>query len=139
MTRKLLFIALFLIYSSANANQKTSTEIDSLAVDLSDNKYANEFFQRGVQNYRDGEFEAAVENLKRAVDIDGSFAEAYDQLALAYLEIPSVRSRTLAERALIKAIQLNPENVTYKLHFGKLFLRQGFRWNARKRFEYLFA
>ncbi|MFC1558177.1 GWxTD domain-containing protein [candidate division KSB1 bacterium] len=137
MTRKLFFIALFLIYSTAYANQNTSSEIDSISVDLSDNKYANEFYHRGVNDYREGEFEAAVESFKRAVEIDDNFAEAYDQLALTYIEIPSVHSRTLAERALIRAIQINPKNVVYKLHFGKLLLRQGFRWNARKRFEYL--
>ncbi len=135
----IILINLYFIYFSINifGMQSSVSKDDSLTIDLSNNKFAMELYNKGIENYREGNIDLAVEYLQKAIEVDDKFAEAYDQLALAYIELETVRARTLAERALKRATELDTKKITYKLHYGKLMLRQGFRYNARKRFEWL--
>ncbi len=116
--------------------QSASADKDSLQ-QLSVSKLANEFYEKGEAEYKSGNFELAAEFLQKAIDIDDKFAKAYDLLTLVYIDLESVHTRTLAERTIRKAIEIDSKNTLYKLHYGKLMLRQGFRYNARKRFEWL--
>ena len=104
---------------------------------LSDNKDAIELFNKGVENYIEGNIDLAVDYLKEAVSIDNKFAEAYDWLSFAYIEKGTVYYRALAEIAIKRAIKLEPDNVTYRIHYGQLILEQRFIYNSRRYFELL--
>ncbi len=104
---------------------------------LSDNKNALELFNKGVEYYIEGNIDLAVDYLKKATDIDNKFAEAYDKLSFAYIEKGTVFSRALAEIAIKRAIKLEPDNVTYRIHYGQLILEQRFIYNSRRYFELL--
>ncbi len=133
----LVIVLLFIFSNNINSMQTDPTENDSLLSDLSESKLANELYNNGMKQYKAGNIDSAIEYLEKATDIDKNFAQAYDLLALAYIEHETVYSRTLAERAIKKAILLNREELLFKLHHGKLMMRQGFRYNAKKRFEWL--
>ena len=131
----LINILLFSFILNVSGMQSSYADNDTLSPNLSNNKYASELFKNGVENYRTGNIDLAIDYLKRAIDEDNKFADAYDQLSLAYIEQGTVYSRALAEIAIKKAIKLKPKKIIYRIHYGKLMMRQGFRYNAKVHFE----
>ncbi len=75
---------------------------------------ADEFFEQGQQYYDNGEssadFHNAVRNLTRAIELDSSFAEAYNVRALTYHELGD---REAAIRDYNQAIRLEPDAYEY--------------------------
>ena len=103
---------------------------------MSSSSSAKELYEMGMTLYEEGNIDSAIVLIENALKVDNTFARAYDVLALMLTERGDVHSRVLAERAIKKAIELEPVEAGFHINYGKLMLEQGFRYNARKRFEY---
>lgn len=68
--------------------------------------------ERGMLAFREGEYEVAERELKRAVSNDELNAEAHFLLARVYYETP-LKDVRRAGRSLDRALQLDPNNVRY--------------------------
>ena len=112
-------------------------ETDTVDIVLSDNKYAVEMYNRGVEFLNNDSIDAAINALKRAIKIDKKFVEAHHQLGLAHLEKGTIYGRKRAVRALREALFWERKNFQIQLDLGKVYLRQGFRYNAKKKFNWL--
>jgi len=135
--KKTLFITIFSLGLVLNiyATPSSDTDKDTLTHHLSTSKTANEFFEKGMEQYEEDNLDSAIVLMQKAVEVDKKFAHAYDMLAMMLVEKEDVYSRILAERAVKKAIELYPNEAKYHLNYGRLMLEQGFRYNAKRRFE----
>lgn len=68
------------------------------------------FHARGNRYSRNGEYERAIEDYSRAVELDGAFAEAYYDRGFSFYEVGLYEE---AITDLSRAIELNPEAAQY--------------------------
>ncbi len=68
------------------------------------------FHARGNRYSRNGAYERAIEDYSRAIEIDGSFAEAYYDRGYSFYEVARY-DEALAD--LTRAIELDPEAAHY--------------------------
>jgi|GEM_PF-4659116 tetratricopeptide (TPR) repeat protein len=94
---------------------------------------AMEYFINGIDEYRRGNFWGAAELFKRAAHIEPRNAKYWAHLSLSLVKMP--RRAKDAEIAILKAIDLDPYNINYHIHLGRLYLNMGMRLRARSQFE----
>lgn len=93
--------------------QFSQKELNNIGKDIPDNPLAYEYYLRSIsyQHTNEGD-QLAIEMLKKSIEIDSSFAPAYDQLgfrmkALAQFGLLNPEETNRAENYLLKAISLN--------------------------------
>lgn len=69
------------------------------------------FCNRAAAHYNLGDYPAAIEDSQKAIAINPSYSKAYGRLGLA---LTSLKKHKEAKEAYLKALQLEPENETYK-------------------------
>lgn len=136
MYKNVIIFIIFSLFSFFNIFCQTLSD-DSLSFTPSSIPLANEFYNSGIMQYKSGNIDSSITLLNKAIETDGDFADAYNKLALIYIEKGTTYSRTLAEKALEKAIELKPDEIMYKINYGKLMIKQGFRYNAKRKFNYV--
>jgi GWxTD domain-containing protein len=82
--------------------------------------------REGILAFREGRYEVAERAFERITDADPTQAEAYFLLARLYSETP-LENRSKANRALDKALRLEPDNLTYLV--GRLQQLREESWN----------
>ncbi len=82
--------------------------------------------REGILAFRDGRYEAAERAFERITERDPTQAEAYFLLARLYTETP-LENRSKANRALDRALDLEPDNLTYLV--GRLQQLREETWN----------
>lgn len=75
----------------------------------------------GWRYYRKGDFEKAVKNLERAVELDSKDLGAHFNLALSYKEINLMGK---AEEEFKKVVELDPSHKLALFHLGKMYYEQ---------------
>jgi tetratricopeptide (TPR) repeat protein len=76
----------------------------------------------GVMSYHNGQYEKALDLFKKAIDIDPTMTEAYNNLGLTYTEINEEEKAT---EAFKRAISLSPELAAAYNNLGYVFYRLG--------------
>lgn len=94
---------------------------------------AEEQFNRGMDEYRKGNFWGAVDFLRWATRKDPAKADYWAYLSLSLSKI-SRRSKE-AEEAILKAIELESYNAGYYVHLGTIYLQAGLNKRAVVQFE----
>ncbi len=103
---------------NAQSQSKSPAQTDTTAIQLRD---------KGVQQYRAGNFSASIDLLENSVSADGGDAISYYQLGLAYMAV-SGREHALddAEMAFRTAISLQPTWAAPHQLLAESLLRRGF-------------
>lgn len=101
---------------------------------------ARAYLERGLAAAAAGDTAAALAQLREAVRRAPKMAEAHYQLARLHAARASAvegdfQDRVAAERALQKALELDPKNPLYLLELGKLKLKQHVRVDALRLFN----
>ena len=91
------------------------------------NAEAEKHFYQGIEDRRQGNRDAALEEFTKAVEIDPGYYYAYYNRALVYHQIGDLES-SLADYN--KAIELQPDNVYWTIERGFLYLKLGDREKA---------
>ncbi len=78
--------------------------------------------QLGVGYYQDGKFNVALDELKQALAIDPSFADAHLVLALVYTEL---HQDAQAEQSFQRALQIDPGNADVNNNYGWYLCQRG--------------
>ena len=94
---------------------------------------AGEQFDRGVKEFKQGNFWGAIDNFKWAVRLVPDSSRYWSYLSLAYSKVAG-RLKD-AEEALLTAIKLEPFNADYHANLGLIYLKAGARKRARTSFE----
>ncbi|HEY3938367.1 MAG TPA: tetratricopeptide repeat protein [Bryobacteraceae bacterium] len=79
---------------------------------------APDFYRLASTQFLQRRFVEAKASFARAIQIDGSYAEAYRGLGMAELELKDYNG---AYRAWLKAVELNPKDEKSKYFLGRLF------------------
>jgi len=108
---------------------KSQVEADQ-ASQVADNYYA-----KGRQCMRDGDFHNAIQYGKLAISHHGSDARYFFMLADCQVRNPELRWQRMAEENYRRATQLDPWNPDYWVSLGRLYKKRGMRLRARKNFE----
>jgi tetratricopeptide (TPR) repeat protein len=114
----------FIIFHYFNSNGKQTGSSDTTSIVLSENKYAVEAYDRGVEYLMDGNIDDAVMEFKRAIKLDKKFAEAHHQLGLAYLERNTIYWRSRSVLTLKEAVFWDRDDFKIQLDLGKAYLKQ---------------
>lgn len=132
-----LIFTSFIIFYYSDSRGKQTGDLDTATVILSENKYAVEAYNRGVKYLMDGNIDDAVIEFRSAIKHDKKFAEAYHQLGLAYLERNTIYWRSRSVFTLKEGVFWDRDNFKIQLDLGKAYLKQRFRYNAKKKFVWL--
>ncbi len=113
-------------FKSAGAVKKTKAAGN-------DEAKASEMFKKGVEEFKKGDFRAAVEKLKSATELMPKNAGYWNYLSLAYSKIQGKLKE--AENALLAAIKLEPSNADYFSNLGLIYMKSGAKKKAHNSFE----
>ncbi len=94
---------------------------------------ARAVFQRGVKEYKAGDYWSASENFRWATRFDPENPKYWAHLSLALTKLP--RRLKEAEEALQEAIRLDPDNAHYVAYLGHIYLQAGLKKRARNTFQ----
>lgn len=90
-------------------------------------------FNRGMKEYKAGNFWGALEAFNWASRLDAGNSKYYFYEGLALMQMP--RRRHDAEEKLKKAIELDPSRTAYYIELGNLYLKAGLKSRALSMFK----
>lgn len=106
-------------------------DLDNKVVSETDPKaIAVAYFEKGIDEYREGRFDSALSNFELAVHHDPESAKIQHHFALAAVRFPQKLRQAVA--AAEKAIQLDPRNPTFQKDAGMVFRQAGLWARAEK-------
>ena len=79
-------------------------------------------YERGLGYLENGQFREAVIEFKNVLQVDPSHGDAHYHLGLSYLKLGTLTDLQAAFRALVKTVELEPDNNDAKLKLGELYL-----------------
>ncbi len=83
------------------------------------NPVAHDHWEKGNQLFDQGKVLPSIEYFKRAIREDGRFAEAYNNMGIAYFEMKDYRN---AQESFKNAVLLKPDFVEALLNLGSAYL-----------------
>ncbi len=108
--------------SSFNSTSSDSVNIQNRTPDTEQRKRARLRMELAVNYYQDGKYAFALDELKQALTIDPTFADAHGVLALVYMELGE---KTLAEQSFQRALQFAPESSDINNNYGWFLCQSG--------------
>jgi hypothetical protein len=105
--------------SSSQANLTTSTD-------------AEEFFRKGLEESKAGQFNVAAEAFKLATELNAQNAKYWSYLSLSLVRTNSLKR---AEEALLEAINIEPDNADHYANMGIIYMKAGMKKKAYGQFE----
>lgn len=114
-------------YDSELLGRKTKKPADRAIV------RAEEQYNRGIEEYKTGNFWGASDFFRGATRTDPGKAEYWAYLSLSLSKIPKRLKE--AEETMLKAIMLEPHNAGYYVHLGVIYLATGLDKRAVQQFE----
>ncbi len=94
---------------------------------------ADEQFNRGVAEYKKGNFWGAADFLRWATRTDPQNAKYWAHLSLTLCK--TAKRGKEAEEAILKAIELEPHHADYYVHLGLIYLNAELKKRAVRQFE----
>jgi tetratricopeptide (TPR) repeat protein len=95
-------------------------------------KKAEDQYQRGVEEFRKGNYSGAVEAFHQATKFDPNKTRYWSYLSLSLSKIPNGLND--AEDALLQAIKLEPNNVEHYVNLGQIYIKAGMKEDAYNQF-----
>jgi len=101
----LLFLILMVCSCATATKEKKSDKMDS----------AEDYYHKGMKEFKDGDFEEAVIEFKKAVAMDGKYFKAYYALGQSYEKKNKAKE---AEDAYEEAVKIQPKNLSAREALG---------------------
>ena len=114
------FILLICIFGTGSSRGETTIDV---------------LFQEAVEQVGQVSHEESIKALEKIISKDRDYAPAYNELAKLHLLDHSVNGRQRAMRRIQQAIEIDPDNIEYRLTRGKIWWHQGFRFRALNQFK----
>ncbi|MEW6586920.1 MAG: tetratricopeptide repeat protein, partial [Nitrospirota bacterium] len=93
----------------------------------------SEYFKKGVDAFRSGDFQAAVRAFRAATEAEPANPRYWSHLSLAYSKVKGALDD--AEKASLEAIRLEPGNADHLVNLGTIYLRKGMKDKAREQLQ----
>jgi tetratricopeptide (TPR) repeat protein len=100
---------------------------------------AEKYMQAGFVNFQKQEYDQAIANFQKAVELDPRAAAAYNMLGMAYrfkatqMRLPELRAKEIA--AFQKAVELDPQFWVAMINLGVTYYGQGEKAKAAALFK----
>jgi type IV pilus assembly protein PilF len=94
------------------------------------------YVEKGVRYMGIGNYQAAMEDLKRAIDLDSDNSEAYNAMGVLYQTLDDTAK---AEANFKKALALKPDHYGARNNYGRLLCHQGKYAEASEEFQKVIA
>lgn len=94
---------------------------------------AKRMYQLGIAAIKNGDAKTAIESLRNATSLDIKNARYWNALSLAFTK--TEKGMIQAEKALLEAINLEPDNADLLSNLGLLFMKEGKLPRARTQFN----
>ena len=85
------------------------------------------YYNKGIKEYEEGQYDLAVENFKKAIELDPDYASAYNGLGGAYLLAGDFDG---AIYCLEKALEIEPDSARALFNLGLAYLNKGNKTKA---------
>ena len=89
---------------------------------LSDEQASGIYVEKGVHYMEAGQYEIALQDLNKAVELDGDNSEAHNALGVLYQRIDD---RSQADQHFRKALSLKPDNYGARNNYGRFLCMAG--------------
>lgn len=90
------------------------------------------YVEKGVKYMESGHYDVALDDLKRAVDLDGSNSEAYNALGVLYQRLEDYPN---AESSFRKALSVQPDNFGARNNYGRFLCARNRQAEAFEEFN----
>lgn len=94
---------------------------------------AEDQFNRGVEEFKKGNFWGAIDLFKWSTKINPKKALYWSYMSLALSTVPNRLKE--AEEALLEAVKLEPFNNEHHVNLGLIYLKAGLKKKAKAQFE----
>jgi len=93
---------------------------------------AEALYNEGIKEYEEGQYDLAIENFKKAIEIDDSNFDYYFNLAAVYMAVEDYGS---AIENFKKALEINSDDIEVYTNLGMAFYNNGEFENAAKAYK----
>jgi tetratricopeptide (TPR) repeat protein len=124
-----IFDALTRAYSEFKDKAETEKERETSAT----RSKSAAIFEKGVEAFKKGHFGEAVDLFRSSAEMEPSNARYWSYLSLCLCKMPRMMKE--AEKALLNAVRLEPDNAEHHVNLGLIYLKQGIDKKARTQFE----
>ncbi|MEE9523919.1 MAG: DUF4388 domain-containing protein [Thermodesulfovibrionales bacterium] len=94
---------------------------------------AQKVYQQGIEAIKKGRIPDAIEHLRNATSLDIKNPQFWNALSLAFMKKPEGISQ--AEKALLEAVNLEPNNADFLANLGLIFIKAGNVRRAKTQFN----
>jgi GWxTD domain-containing protein len=96
---------------------------------------ADILFDRAKAMGEDVSIDERLDAFRQVLRADRTYAPAHHTLAQLYMEKNTPTHRQWAQRALLEAMRIDPNNISYEVTLGDLMWAQGFWFNAERQYD----
>jgi curved DNA-binding protein CbpA len=125
--------AIFDTLTRAYSMLKDKVKKEVVREEVSTAKNAEEYFKRGVAEFKKGSFAGAVDSFRTASRMEPANAKYLSYLSLSFTKIPDKLNE--AEKTLLEAIILEPRNADHYANLGLIYIRVGKKKIAHDHFQ----
>lgn len=90
------------------------------------------YVEKGVKYMEAGSYEVALQDMKRAIDLDDDNSEAYNSIGVLYERIDDYPN---ADTSFKKALSLKPDNYGARNNYGRFLCNRGKTQDAFEQFD----
>jgi tetratricopeptide (TPR) repeat protein len=114
-------------------SEQSSSSSETESTEQQKEDQASEQFNRGIREYKDGNYWQAAESFQWTTRLDGAKSKYWNYLSLSLSKIPGRLKQ--AEEALFEAIKIDPFNDQYYANLGLIYFKAGLKKRAKAQFE----
>jgi type IV pilus assembly protein PilF len=118
----LLAAALLLAGCATNQYGGAQNELKTASDQTTDQKRAMNHLNLAIGYYQQGQWASALDDIKRALQVDPDLVDAYGVRALIYMEM---NEPTLAEENFLRALSMSPGNPDFSNNYGWFLCQNG--------------
>jgi tetratricopeptide (TPR) repeat protein len=119
--------------SALVGGQKATTPVRQKLDPKKAKEEAQRSYQQGIEAIKKGQIADAIEYLRKATSLDIKNPQYWNALSLAFTKSPDGISQ--AEKALLEAINLEPDNADFLANLGLIFIKAGNVRRAKTQFN----
>lgn len=104
------------------ADNISENDVNDMSEDGVSEEYSEDYYNQGIMEYEEEKYEQAIENFKKAIEIDDSVFDYHYNLGLAYIRIEKY---DLAIESFKKGLAINSKDADIYLNLGLAFYNTG--------------
>jgi type IV pilus assembly protein PilF len=118
----IILVTMIVLLLSACAGGRTQGDLATASDQTDIQKRAQNHMNLAIGYYQQGQWSSALDDIKKAIQLDSNMADAYGVRALIYMEMGEVN---LAEESFLQSLSIAPENPDSNNNYGWFLCQNG--------------